>query len=62
MRHILISKIQEIKKQEGNFKGEKWKDFFVSYIHISEFNENGMPDELLFDFYEEVMKWHYTKK
>lgn len=63
MRDLILDKIQTIKDKEDGFKTEMWKDFYVGAFHISEFEPRGIPtDEMLFDFYNEVIKWYYTKK
>ena len=63
MRNLILKKIEKLKSTENGFKNEKWNDFYVGAYHLSEFYPEGIPtEEMLFDFYDEVMKWHYTKQ
>lgn len=61
LRDLMLDKIQRLKDKENEFKNQKWADFYVGAFHISEFNPNVLQDQMLFDFYNEVFKWYYTK-
>jgi hypothetical protein len=61
-RAFIIKQLQYIKASEDGFKGEKWNDFFVGGLHISHFKPEGIhTDEMLMDFYCEVLSWNCKK-
>jgi len=56
MRDIILKKLEEIKLKENGFIGIKWKNFKVGCISIKDFNPNGLQDEMLVDYFIEVIK------
>ncbi len=60
MRNLILEKIQELKQGQSDFETPQWDDFFFGHLHISVFTPAGIPtDEMLLDFYCELMDWHY---
>lgn len=63
MRKLILIDLQRIKEKENGYRGEKWNDFNVGYQHISIFIPDGLPsDEMLLEFYKEVLKIHFSEK
>ncbi len=68
MRDLVLAKIEKIKNEESGFKTENWKHFYVGHIRISEFDPNGMQDEMLLSFLEDIIrkrennKWAFDNK
>jgi len=57
MRNLIISKIEKLKTKEGGFKREKWNEFMIGHLHISEVVFEGMPDEFILGVYTEMVRW-----
>jgi uncharacterized protein YqkB len=57
MRQIILKKLKDIKKEEDGFSGQIWSAFRIGHILIKDFEPNGLQDEMLVDYYTEVVKW-----
>lgn len=62
LRQLILDAIQRVKDDQAQFKNGKWDNFYYGHFHISEFPFQGIPtDRLLFEFYNEMVDWYYTK-
>ena len=62
LKKLMHDRLQKIKDREKGFKSTRWNDYRYGNLHISEVEIKSIPtDALLFDFYNEVVKWHLTK-
>ncbi len=61
MRNLILDKIEKIKKEQDNFVGQRWQKFRVGHILIKDFHPEGLQDEMLLDFYTEVLNWNATQ-
>ena len=58
MRQIILKKLSEIKKEQNGFTEHNWSAFRIGKILIKDFEPNGLQDEMLVDYYTEVVKWN----
>jgi len=61
MRQVILNKLAAIKNDQHGFTTSKWSTFKVGHFFIKDFNPNGLPDEMLADYYAEVVKWNVSK-
>lgn len=64
MRYIILTRIDEIRKFENNFrKGTmRWDNFNTGYTkHISEMNFGELNDYALLDMFERIIRRYFTQ-